>query len=424
MIPLPASTRGAQEVDEAMPHLTATMLLTPEVAQGPHHRVGEYVRTEGYFHEFAISSTFGSFAAIGRTELATRIEEIRALAALQDVSKTEVFLAAAGQSIVHIGQSAAAVVGDPAGAAKGLGAGIKRFGVNLGRRTQRAAASSGDAAASEGSAAGGAARNFLGVSAGMRRWARKVGVDPYTTNAVLRKALEDVARVDAAGSIVTGIAVPVPKVIGMTSTVGELVWGRDPEELRKTNEQGLREMAVPNPVSEALFANQWFTLTNQTRLIAALRAVNVSGVADYVRTATDATSEREALFFVESAEMLQQQHGREPVAGILTDSRALVAVGADGRARALLPLDWVSWTAATQTALRELTARVRQELRATRLEIAITGRATERAMGEFAKLGWNRAASRSGRGGQANGVDSPQSAPLQPVDQHSCPGDF
>jgi hypothetical protein len=245
----------------------------------------------------------------------------------------------------------------------------------------------------------------------MRRWARKVGVDPYTTNAVLRKALEDVARVDAAGSIATRVAVPVPKVMGMTSTVGELVWGQDPEELRKTNEQGLREMAVPDPVSKALFGNQWFTLTYQTRLIAALRVVDVSGVADYVRTATDATSEREALFFVESAEMLQQTHAREAVAGILTDSRALVAGGADGRARALLPLDWVSWTAATRTALKELTARVRQELRATRLEIAITGRASERALREFAKLGWNVIPAQGGVvAGGTNGLDSVLSA--------------
>ena len=46
------------------------------------------------------------------------------------------------------------------------------------------------------------------------------------------------------------------------------------------------------------------------------------------RTAADAGSEREALFFVESAEMLQRWHARHPVAGVLTDSRALVAVDA------------------------------------------------------------------------------------------------
>ena len=64
---------------------------------------------------FSISSDFGPFEAIGRSVLAVRIQEIAALAALDDVSKTEVFLSAAGQSVVKIGQGAAAVVSDPGG---------------------------------------------------------------------------------------------------------------------------------------------------------------------------------------------------------------------------------------------------------------------------------------------------------------------
>ena len=39
------------------------------------------VRTEDYVHGFTIYSAFGSFEAIGRTELVVRIHEIAALAA-------------------------------------------------------------------------------------------------------------------------------------------------------------------------------------------------------------------------------------------------------------------------------------------------------------------------------------------------------
>lgn len=391
----PSSHLSAQADDEPPPHISATALLTPAVAQGPHYRVAEDVRTEGYFHEFTVSSDFGSFEAIGRTQLSVRIHEIAALAALQDVSKTEVFLAAAGQSVVKIGQSTAAVVSDPAGSVKGLGTGIKRFGVNLGRRTERAVASTGDSGApgddettKKDNAGGNAVKSVLGVNAAMRRWAQKVGVDPYTTNTVLQQALADIAKVDAAGSIATKVVLPIPAVVGMTSTIGGLVWSKDPEALRKSNEEGLRVLKVPDVVAKALFANGWFTLTYQTRFIAALRSVNVRGVADYVRTAAEAKSEREALFFVESAEMLQQWHAREPVTAVLTDSRALVAKGPGGRARALLPLDWVSRTTATHAALSEIGARARQELGVTQLEIILTGRASDRAVGEFAELGW------------------------------------
>ncbi len=381
LIPVMLAMVEVQEPDEPSPPFTAAALLTPAIAQGPHHRVADHVRTEGYFHQFSIASDFGPFEAIGRSELAVRIQEIASLAALDEVSKTEVFLAAAGQSVVKVGQSAAAVVTDPAGTVKGLGAGIKRFGVNLGRRTERAATA-------DDSGGGSAAKSLLGVNAAMRRWGQKVGADPYTTNAVLQKALADIAKVDAAGSIATKVVVPIPGVVGMTSTVGGLVWGKDPEALRKSNEEGLRALKVSDAVAKSLFDNRWFTLTYQTRLVTALRPVNVGGVADYVRTAAEATSEREALFFVESAEMLQRWHAREPVLRVLTDSRAMVAVSAGGRARGLWPLDWIAWTGSTPAVLHQISSRARTELGATRLELDLTGRASDRAVGEFKKLGW------------------------------------
>lgn len=382
----------AQGAYDSPPTFTATALLGATGVKGPHYQIAEAVQTDQFFHRFTLTSTYGSFEAIGRTQLAVRIQEIAALAALADVSKTEVFLSAAGQSVVNVGRGAAAAVTNPEATAKGLGAGIKRFGVNLGRRTERAVESSqddtSDGQGNSGSAAGSAANSVLGVNAAMRRWAKKVGVDPYTTNAVLGKALEDIAKVDVAGSIATKVAVPIPGVVGLTANVGDLVWGKDPEEVRKINEKTLGTLKVSDPVAKALFGNRWFTLTYQTRLLLALGAVNVSGVADYVQTASEAKSEREALFFVESAEMLQALHAREKVTGILTDSRALVATVAGGRARALLPLDWLPWTAETHKALMQIAARGRQELEATRLEMALTGRASERARTESPKTGW------------------------------------
>jgi hypothetical protein len=379
----------AQEPYEAPPKFSATALLGAAGVKGANYQIAEAVRTEEYFHEFTFSSTYGSFEAIGRTQVPVRIQEITALAALEEVSKTEVFLAAAGQSVVNIGKGAAAAVKDPEATVKGLGAGIKRFGVNLGRRAERATASGGDKSGDEGSAASNAASSVLGVNAAMRRWARKVGVDPYTTNEVLRKALDDIAKVDAAGSIATKVAVPVPGVVGMTAAVGDIVWGKDPEEVRKINEKGLQTLGVTPSVAKALFNNRWFTLTYQTRFISALRVVNVGGVADYVHSAAGSTSEREALFFVESAEMLQEWHAREPASRILSDSRALVAAFASGRARALLPLDWIRWTADTQKALTQVAARARQELKATQLELVLTGRVSERVQRELPKVGWS-----------------------------------
>ncbi len=224
----------------------------------------------------------------------------------------------------------------------------------------------------------------------MRQWAKKVGADPYTTNPALREALEGVAKVDVAGGLAAKIAVPIPPVVGTTAQVGDLVWGRDPEELRKLNEQRAREIGASADGAKAFFRSQAFTLTMQTRIIAALHAVRVPGVGDYLASAAQAESPRAALFFVESAEMLQAQHTASPVASVLTDSRALVAKLPAGQAIALLPLDWGRSSAATLATLREIGARAKGELGATSLRLKLTGRLSERAVKDFAALGWTR----------------------------------
>src|SRR5262249_32664931 len=152
----------------------------------------------------------------------------------------------AGGAVLNVGKSVAHVVTDPVGTAEGVGEGVKRVGVNLGRKAKRAA----DSATKDDKkpeappqsteekaldAAGGAANSVLGVNSAARRWAQKLNVDPYTTNPVLHKALVDVGKIDSAGSIVTKVVIPGSGLVTATATVGNLVWSADPEEVRKTN---------------------------------------------------------------------------------------------------------------------------------------------------------------------------------------------
>ena len=88
------STAAWQAYDEP-PGFTATELLGAGALKGAHYTIAQPVRTEQFFHAFTIDSTYGQFEALGRSELAVRIHEIKALASLEDVSKTEVFLSAA-----------------------------------------------------------------------------------------------------------------------------------------------------------------------------------------------------------------------------------------------------------------------------------------------------------------------------------------
>lgn len=372
--------------DEPAPRFKASAILPASVLKGPHHAVNDAVQTEGYYHAFTLTSDFGPFTAVGRTVLTTRIDEIRAIAALLDVSKSEVFLKSAGGAVVDLGKGVAGVVTKPTETAKGIAGGVKRFGVNLGRASKRAVDTEGGADTGE-SAPEGAANTLLGVSSAMRRWAQKVQADPYTTNLVLRDALKGIAQVDTAGAIATKIVVPIPAVVGTAATVGDLVWSKDPEELRKFNEGRVKTLGVAPDGASRFFKNGWFTLTLQTRLISALSAVNRPGCADYVATASHADDEREALFYVESAEALQQLHGTTAVTRVLDDSQAIVAlVGA--KAILLAPVDDIRSTGQPRAVMSEIAQRARTELKASELELRTTGRVSDRAGADARAAGW------------------------------------
>jgi hypothetical protein len=55
---------------------------------------------------------------------------------------------------------------------------------------------------------------------------------------------------------------------------------------------------------------------------------------------------------------------------------------------ALLPLDWVSWTEASDKALAEIEKRAKGELGATKLELRMTGTMSAVAKKEAAARGW------------------------------------
>jgi hypothetical protein len=396
----------AQEPYEGPTVSTPGDVLPANLVKGPHYTLADKVEAKGYLYEFTVQSDYGNFAAVGVSMLYVRLREVQALAALQEVSKSDVFIKAAGDSVLTVGKSVGKAVTNPVATVEGLGAGAKRYGENLGRKAKRGAATAADAVksddkpkaeAEEGSSTtkkavdtgASVAKSHFGVSAASRRWAQKLGVDPYSSNPVLRKALEDIGTIDAAGGIAAKTLVPIPSVVSTSAEVGDLVWNKDPEELLKLNEQRLAELGVDKAGSAAFFTCKAFSPSQQTRFLAALHAVKAAGLADYVDAAREAAGETEAEFFTESAEMLAALHAREPVKAVLTDSRAMVASAGDKRAVVLLPLDSIRWTEASQKVLTEIAERARKELGANRLEIQMTGQMSPRALKEAKGIGWN-----------------------------------
>lgn len=344
----PTPTNAA---DEAPPKVTAAGLLGP-LAQGAGYRVADPVDASGALYRFDFRTDYGDMVVDGLSLLDVRLRELEALKQLDEVSRAEVFARAAG------GEERAAAIENP------------------------------DTRSSEekaGHVAGSVANSVLGVNKAARRWAQKLGVDPYTTNPVLARALLAFAKADVAGTIAARIVVPIPALAGTTAGVGNLVWGTDPEALLKLNESRAAELKVAPAVARELWRNRAFSLTLQTRLIAALHAVRPEGAGSFVESAVEADSESAARFFVESAEMMQRLDAELAVAAVLPDTRALV-VRSGGTALVLLPVDHVRWTDAFATQAREVAQRVRAELRTSRIELRVSGTVSAQARKQLGAL--------------------------------------
>jgi len=98
---------------------------------------------------------------------------------------------------------------NPVETVSSIPAGVGRFFQSAATTISRATKLPVGTNSSQAAGASNAARDFLGVNRATRRIAKQVGADPYTTNPVLAKQLDDLARASVAGGISLDVALAV-----------------------------------------------------------------------------------------------------------------------------------------------------------------------------------------------------------------------
>ena len=86
---------------EKEPVLSAKDLVGPELLKGPHFTTDPKVPVVGFLARFTIRSPYGIFEAHGQRMLPIRVNEVEALSALDNVSRSREFTAAAGRAIAR-----------------------------------------------------------------------------------------------------------------------------------------------------------------------------------------------------------------------------------------------------------------------------------------------------------------------------------
>ena len=346
--PEPFEVRRAEAVFEELPELNASEILKPEFLKGPHYVVREAVPTASGMNQFTIDSDFGVFEADGNQMLLQRLKEIDAIARLGDVSRTDEFkksLLVAAKSPLN---SAKNIARDPAQAISNVPKGLMKF---LGRAKESVQnVGKGGNDARDGSRM----KDAIGYSDKKRKIALEMGIDPYTTNTVLQKQLDDLAWASWAGGFsfsvatlpISGAAGAALTVTGVNSTVEDLLHEKTPSELEQINRATFRAMGASASDVERILHGGAFTPTQATTFAVHLKALK--GVANrgaFVKAAAEkSTTEADALFCIYTAALMDQINQKTPIARIVMLGDFPICVAKDGTIIVALQWDYAAWT--------------------------------------------------------------------------------
>jgi hypothetical protein len=336
---------------EELPELKASEILRPEILNGPHHKVREEVSTYFGANHYVIDSEFGVFEADGNEMLVRRVNEINAIAKLKDVSKTDQYksaLAAAAKAPVAAAKS---IVTDPVNTVKSVPKGIMKFMGRAGESIKGMGKK-----ASSDSIDGSTARDVIGFTGTKRKVAVSLGVDPYSSNAVLQKELDGIAWAAFAGGATFQLAtLPIGGGVGAALTVTnvagsleDMLATKDPSDLKIMNRKSLLGMGAGSGAVESFLNNGAFSPTAQTAFTLNLKALD--GVANrgaFVKIAAEnSSSEADAIFCVQTAALLARLHKNEmPLARITPINNFPTCVAKDGTVVAAMQWDYAAFTA-------------------------------------------------------------------------------
>jgi hypothetical protein len=384
--------------------LKGSELARPALLKGPHHKVAEPVRVEGHLGRFVIESSYGKFSVHGANMLAVRVHELPAIGELHKVRKDSAFQDALAKSASGVAKFAESAVTDPEKTVENVGKGVStvfgRIGYLAGQSAAYVEDKARDAASGTSAPKGKPAPSGepeppsftgdpFGYNQARRQWAQKLGIDPYTSNPVLRPLLDDAASATFAGNFAVSatlgaVAAPVQYAYEFDDTTRQSVWNRPAIDLEKENQAKLARLGVPERTVRDLLRNRWFTPTLQTALVARLEALGrMEGNEQVVRAASATQGEARARFLLESLAMLADHHRKEGKLAKLRMSNLVPAgVTADGRVVAAAGIDYGSWDkdAAAFAQRKELAAKSRTLL--------VAGKLSPRAKQQLEKAGW------------------------------------
>ncbi|MEI7994948.1 MAG: hypothetical protein WCH01_08615, partial [Methylococcaceae bacterium] len=353
-----------------------------------YHSVGAKVTNDGQMNHYTVKSKFGTVKAESTAELKIRVDEMKALSAMERVSNSDQFTHQVKEGGKNVVSGAKAWVTRPVDTVKGVFTGI---GTLAGR--------AGDALMGDppSDTEGSRMENAIGFSSTKRDYAAEFHVDPYSTNPLLQKRLEEISWYGYSGKIAaSAVSAVIPGGVGAFVSVAKssdwlegIPVKTPPSELRKANREKLSGMGVSPDIIDLFLGNAVYSPVQQTKLVQELARMN--GTADrgnFVKFAVLARNNNAAFFRARQAEMYANLNKVTPVERFVAVGTNAAARLANGTVVFSFPLDYLSWTENNAALAESLNLQVNDLPDVRGKEIRIIGGISKDARKALEKLGW------------------------------------
>ncbi|HUA35124.1 MAG TPA: hypothetical protein VMA09_16060 [Candidatus Binataceae bacterium] len=348
---------------EQPPVINVSDLLPASALSGPGFIVQQQVPTNGAMGEYTIvadASVFHNNAGTYQVEsldmLKIRLSEIPAIAQLDNSSQTAIFAQAVAKSAERPISDAANMVVHPMDTVTGLPSGINEFfgRVSLGANQLYATAtnsseSGGQRAEQTAEESGSITATALGYEQVRRSLARKLHVDPYSSDPILKAKLNHVAWVmfSARLAVDTVVTVAVPGSIFITGTefTEDLVYQTPKGDLILLVQKKLKEFGLSQSDIALFTHNTAIPLSLQVTAVHDLDALGpIRGRKSAAIALANVLTEYQARFLVTSIHMLAKwSQQKSPITRIEVPG---LIIGRDQNGTTIVPapVDYLSWT--------------------------------------------------------------------------------
>ena len=361
--------------------------LPPSLLAGPLHAVQELAYADGLHLSFRLETGQEVETVVGAPSVALRVNEIRAVARLRQMNKSEEFAKALVQAGKEKIESVAGVVKDPVGTLKNLPQGASRFFGRISNTLRKA---------NDGDANGRAVlESALGVRRKKAQLALDLGVSAYSTDPLLQYELDLAARamaggaliVNVAGMAVDGGAGTALSVIGINQTLQRTLVESTPDELQARNHADLTALRVPEADIAAFLGNRWISPWQCSFIVHLLKETGVEP-SPLIRQAGSCLTEHDARYFVQLTRIYHYHHQNiSPLTSFHEERGILCARDGRGALIVAVAADLIQWTPMLQSRAEEFQTLVTPDGPVRTLVLLTDGTLSMRARDELSHRG-------------------------------------